>query len=72
MDLIDRLEPIINELNNTIDPVVIISHNAIIKVLVGYYKGISKEEMPFIEIPLHTVIKIKYDYGKYNIEFIKI
>jgi 6-phosphofructo-2-kinase/fructose-2,6-biphosphatase 2 len=77
LDLIDRLEPIINKLNNTIDPVVVISHNAIIRVLVSYYKNISREEMPFIEIPLHTVIKIKYNNGKYNtgkynVEFIKI
>ena len=72
LDLIDRLEPIINKLNNTIDPVVVISHNAIIRVLVSYYKNISREEMPFIEIPLHTVIKIKYNTGKYNVEFIKI
>lgn len=72
LDLIQRIEPIIHKLEDSENPVVIISHNAIIRLLVGFYKGIPRTECPFIEIPLHTVIKISSGCNGYDICFIDL
>lgn len=72
LDLIQRIQTIINDLEYSNDPIVIISHNAIIRLIVGFYKGINKKECPFIEIPLHTVIKITIKYNKININYINL
>ena len=33
---------------------------------------IPRNECPFIDIPLHTVIKIRYNYDKFDIDFINL
>lgn len=56
-DVVVRLEPVIMELERQRD-VFIIGHQAIIRCLYGYFMGLSQEEIPYIQVPLHTLIKL--------------
>ncbi|KAL5218880.1 hypothetical protein ABZP36_019564 [Zizania latifolia] len=59
LDVIQRLEPVIIELERQRAPVVVISHQAVLRALYAYFADRPLEELPNIEIPLHTVIEIQ-------------
>lgn len=56
-DLVHRLEPVIMELER-VENVLIVSHQAIIRVILAYFLDKKAEEMPYIQVPLHTLIKL--------------
>jgi len=58
VDVIQRIEPVILELERQREPVLIVAHNAIIRAIYSYYMGVSQEECPNLDIPLHHVFKI--------------
>lgn len=53
-----RLEPVIFELERQQSPVVIIAHQAVLRCLYAYFLDLPAEEVPYLAIPLHTVIKL--------------
>ena len=57
-DVIRRLDPVIIELERQRDPVLIVAHQAVLRALYGYIKGLPLEKVPHLPIPLHTVIKV--------------
>lgn len=59
-DLVHRLEPIIMELerHNDPSPIFIIGHQAVLRAIYAYFMNFNHEELPYIKIPLHTVIKL--------------
>ncbi|KAF2070603.1 hypothetical protein CYY_008079 [Polysphondylium violaceum] len=57
-DVIQRLEPLLLELERTKLPVLIVSHQATLRCLYSYLHGKVKEECPFLNIPLHTLIQL--------------
>ncbi len=57
-DVIRRLEPVIVELERERSPVLVISHQAVLRALYAYFVGLAPEACPFLDIPLHTVIKL--------------
>jgi broad specificity phosphatase PhoE len=57
-DVMIRLEPILLEMERVTQPLVIVAHQAILRVLYGYLKDIPPTEVPNIEIPLHCVIEL--------------
>lgn len=57
-DVIQRLEPVIVELERQRAPVLVIGHQAIVRTLYGYLMGRPQEECPHIPIPLHTVLEL--------------
>ena len=72
-DLVARLEPVIVEMERQ-DSLLIVGHQAVIRCLLAYYNEISEEELPWQEVPLHTVIKLspvaygcKVDYIKFDV-----
>uniref|UniRef100_A0A7S1LSW2 6-phosphofructo-2-kinase domain-containing protein n=1 Tax=Alexandrium catenella TaxID=2925 RepID=A0A7S1LSW2_ALECA len=60
-DLIARLEPLMHELESYKEPLLIVSHQATLRMVYAYLMGIDRTEAPKLDIPLHTVIKIQYD-----------
>ena len=59
LDLIMRLEAMIYELERSRDPVFIISHQAVMRCLYCYFSSkMEKKDIPFLEMPIHTVIKL--------------
>uniref|UniRef100_A0A453IAI2 6-phosphofructo-2-kinase domain-containing protein n=1 Tax=Aegilops tauschii subsp. strangulata TaxID=200361 RepID=A0A453IAI2_AEGTS len=57
LDVIQRLEPVIIELERQRAPVVVIAHQAVLRSLYAYFADKPLEEVPKIEIPLHTIIE---------------
>jgi broad specificity phosphatase PhoE/predicted kinase len=63
-DVIQRLEPVIIELERMRKPVLVISHNAVVRALYAYFQGVPPEQCPHLSIPLHTVIQLRpHAYG---------
>ncbi|XP_077239324.1 6-phosphofructo-2-kinase/fructose-2,6-bisphosphatase-like isoform X2 [Tasmannia lanceolata] len=59
LDVIQRLEPVIIELERQRAPVIVISHQAVLRALYAYFADKPLNEIPHIEVPLHTIIEIK-------------
>jgi len=57
-DVIQRLEPVIVELEGLRSPVLIIGHQAVLRALYGYLMGKPQEECPYLQVPLETVIQL--------------
>jgi broad specificity phosphatase PhoE/predicted kinase len=57
-DVIERLEPVIIELERQRHPLLIVSHNAVTRILYGYLMDRIPEVCPWLEVPLHSVIEL--------------
>jgi len=57
-DVIQRLEPVIVELEGLRSPVLIVGHQAVLRALYGYLMGKPQDECPYLSVPLHTVIQL--------------
>eukprot|EP00871_Galdieria_phlegrea_P000699 jgi/Galph1/162/GphlegSOOS_G4958.1 len=58
VDVIQRLEPVMLELERMREPILIVSHNAVIRAIYGFLIGKRQEECPNLEVPLHIVTKL--------------
>lgn len=56
-DVVARLEPVIMDLERQQD-ILIIGHQAILRCLYAYFMNYSHERLPYIKIPLHTLIQL--------------
>ncbi|EIN07624.1 bifunctional phosphatase [Punctularia strigosozonata HHB-11173 SS5] len=56
-DVVVRLEPVIMELERQ-ENILIIGHQAILRCLYAYFHNLPHADLPYIKIPLHTVIKL--------------
>ncbi|GAA5949104.1 hypothetical protein JCM10213_007092 [Rhodosporidiobolus nylandii] len=56
-DVVIRLEPVILELERQ-ENILVVCHQAVLRCLYAYFHNLSQEELPYIKIPLHTVIKL--------------
>ena len=56
-DVVIRLEPIIMELERS-ENIIIVTHQAVLRCIYAYYMNVPQEKSPWMEVPLHTVIKL--------------
>jgi 6-phosphofructo-2-kinase/fructose-2,6-biphosphatase 2 len=56
-DVVIRLEPIIMELERS-ENILIVTHQAILRCIYAYFMNVPQERSPWMEVPLHTVIKL--------------
>ena len=59
LDVMTRLDPLIHEIERIRDPLLIIAHRGIHRIIYAYFMGIPREEAPFCKIPLNTLIKLE-------------
>jgi broad specificity phosphatase PhoE len=57
-DVIQRLDPLIIQLERQTAPVLLIGHQAVLRALYAYMMDRPPNECPRLEIPLHTVIQL--------------
>lgn len=57
-DCIQRLEPVIIEVERQRESVCIVAHQAILRVIYGYFMNVSPDQIPTLPIPLHTLIEL--------------
>lgn len=70
-DLVARLEPVIMELERQ-GNVLVVSHQAVLRCLFAYFLDKSAEELPYLYVPLHTVIKLTPVAYGCKVEHIKL
>ncbi len=56
-DVVIRLEPIIMELERS-ENIIIVTHQAVLRCIYAYYMNMSQQKSPWMEVPLHTLIKL--------------
>jgi broad specificity phosphatase PhoE len=56
-DVVIRLEPIIMELERS-ENVIIVTHQAVLRCIYAYFHNMSQEQSPWMEVPLHTLMKL--------------
>lgn len=57
-DLIHRLEGVIVELERHPGPLLIVSHQAVLRVLIAYCRRMRPIDAPDLDVPLHVLIKL--------------
>ncbi|KAI1363728.1 6-phosphofructo-2-kinase-domain-containing protein [Xylaria arbuscula] len=64
LDLIVRLRPLIIELERTTDNLIIITHRAVIRILVTYFLGIQRDGIGDVQMPRDTIYCVDIEpYG---------
>jgi len=69
-DLVIRAQKIIYDIENSDKPILIVSHQAILRVIYSYFMNIDNFNMTNLNIPLNTIIKlnpISYQYDEERI-----
>ncbi|XP_043406449.1 6-phosphofructo-2-kinase/fructose-2,6-bisphosphatase 4 isoform X9 [Chelonia mydas] len=56
-DLVQRLEPVIMELERQ-ENVLVICHQAVMRCLLAYFLDKTAEQLPYLKCPLHSVLKL--------------
>jgi len=69
-DLVARLEPVIMELERQ-ENIVLIAHQAVLRAILAYFQDKPLTELPYIKVPLHTLIKITPVASGCEVEYIK-
>lgn len=71
-DLLIRLKPIFDLIDRSTGPILIIAHQAVLRVIYGVLMDMDKYSFPHISIPLHTLIQlnISKDHKSESIELI--
>eukprot|EP00605_Chrysophyceae_sp_TOSAG23-4_P001097 GSChrysophyteH1.ASY1.ANO1.1203.1 assembled CDS len=57
LDVIARLEPMIIEMERHREPLLIIGHQGILRIIYAFYMGLSRAEAPYVNIPLNNVVE---------------
>eukprot|EP00934_Nitzschia_sp_Nitz4_P001739 Nitzschia sp. Nitz4//scaffold369_size34440//3595//5478//NITZ4_007838-RA/size34440-processed-gene-0.21-mRNA-1//-1//CDS//3329549353//1739//frame0 len=64
MDVTLRLEPLAQEMERTREPVLIVGHQGILRIVYAYFMGLDRKEAPYVSIPLNHVIELTpHAYG---------
>lgn len=58
VDVTQRLEPVIQELEREREPVLVVGHQAVLRVLYAYFTDRRPEQVLHLDIPIHTVIEL--------------
>ena len=48
IDIIDRLQPVTFELERNTQPIIVISHQAVLRCLLAYFLDIPRQQIPYI------------------------
>jgi len=70
-DLVSRLEPVIMELERQ-ESVLVVCHQAVMRCILAYFLNKTADELPYLQVPLHSVIKLKPQAYGCDIEEIKL
>ncbi|VDD95979.1 unnamed protein product [Enterobius vermicularis] len=69
-DLVSRLEPVIMELERQ-GNVLVVSHQAVLRCILAYFDNKDRSQLPYLNVPLHTVIKLTPKAYSCEIEMFK-
>ena len=58
LDVIARLDPLVQELESYREDVLIVGHQGVLRLIYAYFAGLDRQEAATLSIPLNTVIKL--------------
>ena len=58
LDVVARLEPIVIEMERHREPLVIVGHQGILRIIYAFYMGLSRADAPYVSIPLNCVTQL--------------
>ncbi|KAJ5619614.1 hypothetical protein N7510_003598 [Penicillium lagena] len=67
LDIINRLRTVIVEIERTTDHVLLVSHRSICRVLLAYFRGLKREEVADLDVPLGMLYML--EPKPYGVEF---
>jgi len=59
IDLIERVRPVVEDIQSKGEDVFIVSHQAVSRALMAHFTGEKLEDIPHIDVPLHTLVVIE-------------
>ncbi|CDS04188.1 hypothetical protein LRAMOSA07143 [Lichtheimia ramosa] len=59
LDVIHRTQPMIVELERMRESCLIITHRVVMRILLGYLMDKTQQEMPHMDIPMHTLFEVR-------------
>ncbi|CAH0564689.1 unnamed protein product [Brassicogethes aeneus] len=71
IDVTQRLTPVLTQLECETN-VLTVSHQAVLRCILGYFLETPPDEIPYVHVPLHTIIKITLQGFNYNMETVKM
>ncbi|XP_026321564.1 6-phosphofructo-2-kinase/fructose-2,6-bisphosphatase-like isoform X2 [Hyposmocoma kahamanoa] len=71
IDIMTRLRPVLSALEDEHN-VLVVGHQAVLRCMLGYFLDAKLDELPYMNVPLHTIVKLtSYGY-KYKVEMIQL
>jgi broad specificity phosphatase PhoE len=58
LDVAQRVKAVAMEIEREKRPTLVIAHQAVLRTMLAFFQGVSLEDMPRLEIPLHTVLRL--------------
>lgn len=71
VDAMHRVEPVLAELQRSHN-ILVVSHQAVLRCIIGFFMDKKPEELPYMEVPLHTIIRVSSQGYNYKLEFFKL
>ncbi|XP_076242324.1 6-phosphofructo-2-kinase/fructose-2,6-bisphosphatase isoform X2 [Calliopsis andreniformis] len=71
IDAMQRVEPVIAELQRS-NNILVVSHQAVLRCIIGFFMDKKPEELPYMEVPLHTIIRVSSQGYNYKLDFYKL
>jgi 6-phosphofructo-2-kinase/fructose-2,6-biphosphatase len=59
LDVVQRLEPVIAEIEREKECVLVVAHQAVLRAVLAYFLGVPLRDLPRIEVPLHTLVELQ-------------
>jgi len=71
-DIDQRLKNIYHKIDESVEDILIIAHQAVLRVLISNYIKRDIDEIPYLEVSLNTVYKITFNKDSYKIDEYKL
>lgn len=71
LDLLQRVDAVVQALLTNTD-VLVISHQAVLRCIMAYFKGTTPDQVPYINVPLHTLLVVRSMGYDFNVETVAL
>ncbi|KAK9708821.1 6-phosphofructo-2-kinase [Popillia japonica] len=71
LDVMKRLQSVLFQMESESN-ILTISHQAVLRCVLGYFLDTEPEEVPYVHVPLHTIIKLTLHGHSYRMETVKM
>lgn len=72
LDLVQRIRPVAMEIEREKRPVLVIAHQAVLRCMLAFFQGTPLQDMPDLQIPLHTVLQLTITPHGCDVEHVRL